>query len=225
MLVLTLIYIAILRPIVEAAPEYDCNLRTNIFKARGPSNFNNYYYIPNTFMIAPPCVSVSEPQYAQMVKSTIKCVGEHCRRDTDTWSCNDTRDCYEITHIIPRYNDIPTLKGCEVNIAGNMIMSYGLWNDETVHGYLAEKRIVFGAIMIQAYINMYTCCHYMPPNDVSMHMCEHDNSYVYIINIVGLSLIFCAMMAYIGITIYAHLRTDDHKMLNDGNAVEYGTQL
>jgi len=72
-----------------------------------------------------------------------------------------TRNCYEVEHIIPKKNNISTLKGCDqLDIQGNYIMAYGVWNNELQNYGLGEKIEVYSLLIFKsAYDAVYQVCH------------------------------------------------------------------
>lgn len=103
--------------------------------------------------------------YKKTLSSTVSCTGNHCV--DGEWKCKkgDSRNCYNVEHIIdlngPEFKDHTECK----NVAGNMIMSHGYWNQElgtyTKANYqvsVSEKTRVYGdTIMYNARESIRGC--------------------------------------------------------------------
>lgn len=144
----------------------DCNAHTKVFTERGgPSNTNNWYFDSRTYNIGgDACRTFTRnDKYKELVDATIPCVGEWCSQVgkwKNDWNCkNRGVSCYHVEHIIPKTSNVPGLLGCNMNIHGNVIMTYGRWNSALGSRFFAEKRLVYGdTIFKNAYVAIYKCC-------------------------------------------------------------------
>jgi hypothetical protein len=118
---------------------------TPIFTARGNNNTNYWYFIPITYSVQGQCVTFKRNDEVRRIISSNACSGAWCRPGTkwpNNWNCAGSgRSCYEVEHIIPKRHNITALIGCNTNIYGNTVMSYGKWNAAAGDGFLPEKRI------------------------------------------------------------------------------------
>lgn len=97
-------------------------------------NENNYFYINETYgmdIYENPCEEIKyNEKYRKYIKKIIGCEGEWCIEGE--FKCKKdgkrTRECYEAEHIIDKNG--PEYKGCNKNIAGNMVMANGKWNGQ-----------------------------------------------------------------------------------------------
>jgi len=152
-----------------------CEHTTTYSKFDGPGNANNRYYIASTYNAGGQygeCTDLGSNSdvFKRKVDKTV-CVGVWCSPDGNRgngWGCKDAaRECYEVEHIIPTANDIPELRGCNVNIFGNAVMAYGVWNGQLSDGYLCEKQEVYGTIYNSAYNAVLGCCGRVPSSPSS----------------------------------------------------------
>jgi hypothetical protein len=108
---------------------------------------------------------VTPTKYRQHLRESMKCNGKWCV-DGD-WKCRrgNSRDCYNVEHIIdkngPEFKDYPECK----NVPGNYIMAHGEWNQElgtlTKRHYstsLAEKTRVYGSDIVNNAKNSIRSC-------------------------------------------------------------------
>src|SRR5207253_728585 len=126
---------------------YDCRIRTQLFKNAGQNNDNYYYFIPESFVPLHDsyniCTNMSRKDqieyYMKIVSKNINCSFSHCFQgkwevifdDTNTKGVNYVKNpllySYEPTFIIPKTHNISEIDGCNTEIYGNLIMSYGFW--------------------------------------------------------------------------------------------------
>lgn len=141
---------------------------TKIYDSRGSnSNKDNFYFVEETYNYGTleKCSPMPDNGNNDAFKKHIEailCTGKWCISSTrwkNGWNCPDsTNQCYHVEHIIPKANNIPELQGCNTNIFGNLVMAYGLWNQQLNNGFLCEKEEVYGSIYNQAYNAVLSCC-------------------------------------------------------------------
>lgn len=143
----------------------DCNARTEVFNNHGPFNDNNYYFVTDTYTLETylRCIKVSNRDFKNRLNIIYPCDGIHCVTNTthrNTWGCklDNSQDCYNVEHIIPTANNIPTLRECDTNIYGNLVMAYGRWNQQLSNSYYGEKYLIYKDIYLRAYTAVYECC-------------------------------------------------------------------
>lgn len=184
-----------------------CGPRTTMFGPVLVLNNNYYAYDPRTYA-GTNTTTITPTAYREEIKKTLPCTGTWCI--DDQWKCiySDnarTNDCYHVEHIIPRANNITELRGCSVDIRGNMIMSYGRWNIALGNSYYGEKSEVYGESWVKsAYTSVYTACHGNPPIKYPDELCVNRFTPTYIIIFVAVAL-FGAIIAY---TIIKYRRAD-----------------
>ena len=165
----------ILSILTSSASADECR-HTNVFLARGGNNnTNNWYFVPVTYSSQGQCITFSRNDEVRRTVSRIwACGGEWCRsgsRWPNNWNCPRGRECYEVEHIIPKRNNITALNGCNTNIYGNMVMTYGKWNSAVLDRYLPEKKLVYGHIFDSAYRAVYRCCKGVQPTIIPAYSC------------------------------------------------------
>ena len=103
---------------------------------------------------------------AMLTESGIACTGTWCRNHD--FSCSGTAPmgaCYNVEHIIDRANKDPDLSGMNVNIVGNLIMAYGVWNGEVGSASIPwadkvdEKQKVYTTYLYQTAKRFVIDCH------------------------------------------------------------------
>lgn len=107
-------------------------------------------------------------------KNNIKCTGLWCVNNQ--FSCKGAEtNCYQVEHMVDQ-NNTP-YDNCDVNILGNVIMAYGLWNMQVGQlcwtDVLHEKTKVYGKeMMCKAIANIIECnkisnsnCNIKMPNE------------------------------------------------------------
>lgn len=171
----------------------DCSERTSYFRNGFFVNKNYHYYDPTTY------TSSTNPMNVQDYKNYIKekpCTGEWCVENK--WGCNknDNKNCYNVEHIIPKSNNISELKGCNVDVQGNLIMSYGAWNQAMRNAYYGEKVNIYGVeIMMAAYRSVYEVCHKTIPVAYPIQLCLVQSTAInYVIIIL---FIMCLSVAFL----------------------------
>src|SRR5436190_12329585 len=105
-----------------------CDSRTSVYNEQGIFNSNNYYFDMNTYMESHMAMKVQP--YKNYIKASVMCTGEWCI--DGQWICkvNNSQDCYNAEHIVPKGNNIKEINGCSLDIQGNLIMAYGKWNQK-----------------------------------------------------------------------------------------------
>lgn len=185
------------------SPNYDCDARTKVFTEHGTSNANNFYAVFPTYSsnMGECQTFTSNQQVRTQITNTFTCSGQFCVNGG--WSCKDaSRQCYEVEHIIPVSNNIPELAGCNMNIYGNVIMAYGLWNAQLGNRFLPEKHIIYGDVFLKAYNAVYKCCHNgnLPTYNPIVNECPIKNSQYWIM------FIIIAVVAFISLIIGAIIK-------------------
>lgn len=153
-----------------------CDERTKVFTEHGKSNDNNFYFVESTYMATAKdrCDEHKYQTFRTKLEDVMKCSGQHCLANPSTknsWGCKEvggklSQNCYQIEHIIPKKHNIPELSECDVEIAGNLVMSYGVWNQEMGNGSFGEKELIYGDIWARAYEAVYSCRHKKAPSKV-----------------------------------------------------------
>lgn len=147
----------------------NCNERTSYYNGILIGDFDYYYYDHNTYTENIKSMSIEE--YKLHIISTVPCTGKWCVNGK--WPCKygDSKNCYNVEHIIPTMNNIKALIGCSLNIQGNMIKAYGAWNQALSNEYFGEKAIIYGSIFKSAYKSVYTACHNQSPTYYPEELC------------------------------------------------------
>lgn len=137
-----------------------CDERTSYYISGWNVNKNYHYFDPTTYFRS------NQPMTVQDYKNKISltpCTGEWCNYGNNgKWGCNkgDSKNCYNVEHIIPKANSLKELKGCSLDIEGNLVMSYGAWNQALKNEYYGEKTAIYGnTLMKAAYQSVYEACH------------------------------------------------------------------
>ena len=152
----------------------DCTKKTGTLKEHGTSNANNFFFAPQTYGGHLNCASIkTNNDYRKLINSKISCSGAHCVRAGTPWGCiqYNSQDCYNVEHIIPESHNIEELKGCDVDIHGNLIMAYGLWNQQLSNIFFHEKKLIYGDIFTKAYESVYYCCKGQLPTNIPVPNC------------------------------------------------------
>lgn len=186
--------------LIEASDNI-CDKRTSYYHDTFVSNNNYYYYVPMTYFESDNSMTVQN--YKELIKSISLCTGKWCVNNK--WGCavGDSKNCYNVEHIIPTANNIPQIKGCSLDIRGNYIMSYGAWNQALGNDYYGEKSLIYGdERMKSAYKSVYLACYKKEPTEYPNDLCLSGlpSKYIYIILI---SIFMCALLI-IGIIIFYH---------------------
>jgi hypothetical protein len=151
-----------------------CSDRTKVYTEHGTSNEKYFYFDPRTYSLDTKDSSlVSNQDYRRLVSSAVNCTGLWCLGGE--WKCvqGNSLDCYNVEHIIPKANKIEAISGCNVTIFGNLIMSYGKWNQQLLNGFYGEKIEIYGAdIVASAYITVYRKCFGRIPSHFPVELCS-----------------------------------------------------
>jgi len=148
---------------------------TNVFLERGNSNEDNFYFVRQTYLYGTTfdkCYAMTgndNSEYRKYISDSIQCQGKWCVNKAlwpNGWNCPN-KQCYEVEHIIPKKNNIPEFQNCNVNIFGNLVMAYGLWNSQLQNKFLCEKQEIYGDIYDQAYQTIKSCCGIAPNSDTT----------------------------------------------------------
>lgn len=152
-----------------------CDKRTSYYNAAFMPNNNYYYFDPDTYLESSNSMSVED--YKNTIKTNIQCTGEWCI--DNKWGCKvgDSKNCYNVEHMIPKANNISQIKGCSLDIRGNYIMAYGAWNQALSNGYYGEKTFIYGnERMKSAYRSVYLSCHKKEPLEYPKELCIVDDT-------------------------------------------------
>lgn len=152
-----------------------CNARTSIYTQHGYSNTNSWYVDETTY--AASTDSMTAQNYRNHIRNTIVCTGRWCV--DGKWNCapGNSRDCYNVEHIIPKANSIKEISGCSLDILGNYVMAYGAWNQALSNGYYGEKVTIYGSdIFASAYKSVYKACHGSYPSYYPIELCLSSSS-------------------------------------------------
>lgn len=214
---------------VSASEPKFCNERTSLFSNYGKVD-QSYFFIAETYNIAgDPYLEYPDynnEKYRNDVEARMKCRGPWCLPTTsngNSWGCKPvggttTSDCYQAEHIIPKGHSIEELQGCNVNIAGNIVMAYGKWNGALSNAYYGEKQIIYGDIWDKAYTAVYTKCKGLAP--AASYRCSARGSSIVLIVICSF-MFACAVVtvvAYLIIKNYANSTTTvPYHDLNDSD--------
>jgi hypothetical protein len=147
----------------------NCDDRTSYYTNGFNVNKNYHYFDPTTYTESTQSMTVQE--YKNYIKKSV-CTGEWCY--DDKWGCKlgDSKNCYNVEHIIPKVNTIAELNGCSVDIQGNFIMAYGAWNQALKNEYYGEKTIIYGSSrMMTAYHSVYYACYNKIPITYPAELC------------------------------------------------------
>ena len=123
--------------------------------------------------------------FRQYTRNNIKCLGKWCI--DKQWKCNfgDSKNCYNVEHIIPKANSIEEIKNCSLDIQGNLIMAYGAWNQALSNRYYGEKNIIYSSDIVRsAYKSVYLACHKSEPNYYPLELCLLEEEILYIYSFV-----------------------------------------
>jgi hypothetical protein len=142
--------------------------RTAVFLEHGSSNQDNYYFVPETFQAGKQerssylCnLDEGKKSFWDLINDQIACIGTHCQPGiTPPWAClaSDNQECYHATYIFPINHGLFELRGCSVNIIGNLVMSYGQWDQQLSNSHYDEKLLIYGDLFKQAYQTIQWCC-------------------------------------------------------------------
>jgi hypothetical protein len=175
-----------------------CDLRTAVYDSHGYLNLNSYYFDTATYTES--TTSMTPQIYKDYIRKQIPCTGEWCIENQ--WRCDfgNNQDCYNVEHIIPKANTILEIYGCPTDIQGNLIMSYGKWNQQLSNKYYGEKALIYGSsIFKSAYKSVYKACHESEPLFYPEELCFPNNSRIYIAIV---TLILIAIMISIAMFLY-----------------------
>lgn len=181
-----------------------CDARTNIYNLHGYFNLNSYYFDSRTYTESDN--SMTSRAYKDYIKSTVLCTGQWCI--DKQWECytGNSKDCYNVEHIIPKGNTILEIYGCSTDIQGNLIMAYGAWNQQLSDSYYGEKAAIYGSsIFKSAYNSVYVACHGSNPSYYPDELCLSNISGIKIILI--LFMIISTLIIFIAILYYVKYET------------------
>lgn len=182
-----------------------CDKRTSIYDSHGYLNFNSYYFDPVTYK--EDTTSMTVQVYKDYIKNSYPCNGEWCVENK--WGCalGNSKNCYNVEHIIPKANTILEIYGCPTDIRGNLIMAYGAWNQELSNSYYGEKSLIYGSsIFRSAYRSVYRACLNKESLYYPDELCLPDNSRIYMAII---SLLSISIIIFISMLLYFRYRTNN----------------
>lgn len=151
-----------------------CDERTDLYNIHGNYNLNSYYFDGRTYTES--LDIMTRQNYRYYIKNKLSCIGEWCIEGQ--WKCiiGNSQECYNAEHIVPRANKIKELAGCSTDIRGNLIMSYGKWNQLLTNKYYGEKLTIYGADIVKsAYRSIYRVCHGSDPLFYPDELCLSKN--------------------------------------------------
>lgn len=168
---------------------------TEVYNQHWNENHNNnyYFYDPMTFgMDYDPCQKLDNTtkfknkDFKIYISEQVQCLGEWCTNDG--YFCKgDNKNCYNVEHMIDENG--PELKDYDKNIFGNLVMAYGLWNQQL--GWIAwydysasaaEKEEVYGKDRMDKARNLIMTCN--QPNTINIAV---------IIALVIATIVLCAI--------------------------------
>jgi hypothetical protein len=122
---------------------------------------------------------MNKTEYKIFTNSMIKCTGKWCITidGVKQFGCtSETYDrCYRADQIISGGNKIKELEGCSLDVMGNFIMSYSVWEQETFTGYYGEKNMIYGSNIVRtAYDSIYYSCYYKKPTSYPDELCLYQ---------------------------------------------------
>lgn len=167
----------------------NCSDRTKYYEESELNNADYYYFDPRTYSFDA-LDKIDRDGFRKMTKATIKCTGIWCV--DGEWKCNNgNSNCYHVEHIIPTANNIKEIANCSTDILGNLIMSYGAWNQALSNKYYGEKVKIYGEkIVHSAYQSVYRACHGQQAKYYPDTLClPADNFMNYLPFLIGLLII------------------------------------
>lgn len=177
----------------------NCDERTLIYKSHINDNTNYYYFVPQTHMAG--TAKMNAQDYRTYVKDVFGCTGKWCVEGQ--WKCNigDSKNCYNVEHIIPKVNNIKEISDCSLDIQGNLVMAYGAWNQALSNTYYGEKTTVYGVDVVKsAYKSVYKACYNKEPEYYPNELCLVNTSIGFVI--ADVMLIMLIIFVIIGLLIY-----------------------
>jgi hypothetical protein len=178
----------------------DCDQMTRVLIQHGTDNNHNYFFVAQTYnsgdikLTKASCTAnIGANDFRTLINKKFPCNGCHCQDQASTpWGCivGDSQNCYNVEHIIPLKHNISELQGCDVNIYGNLIMAYGLWNQQLSNSHYYEKKLIYHDIFNKAYQSIYWCCKNYLPNTIPVPSCKNNDTGMSTGLVVTLSMLF-----------------------------------
>ena len=193
-----------------------CDARTAICNSHGYFNINSYYFDISTY--TEETTSMTAQIYRDYIKNTIQCTGKWCVENQ--WKClpGDSKNCYNVEHIIPKANTILEINGCSTDIQGNLIMAYGEWNQQLSNIYYGEKVVIYGSTIFKsAYKSIYKACHGSNPLFYPDELCLSNNSGIFL----ALILLILTIIILITILLFYFRYKKDEEIVNSLNSNVY----
>lgn len=150
--------------VVSCSNISECYTHTYVYLNYNNSNELSKLYLYDTYIIdnIDPCRTyTSQNEYINILNNLdIKCSGDWCINGN--YSCiNNNNECWKVEHIHDIQNSVLSNNGYDVNIYGNIIMSYGKWKNQLNHRVWnivsKEKKSVYGDIFTYAKQNIIQC--------------------------------------------------------------------
>ena len=156
-----------------------CEKRTKIYDLNGNSNTNYFYFDDRTYTESTKSMTLND--YKDYIRVTLPCVGVWCLNKQFICEKNNSRNCYNVEHIVPKAYDILEIYGCNLDIQGNFIMAYGAWNQQLSNNYYGEKVNIYGShIFKSAYKSVYKVCYNSDPTNYPEELCLSTNTNLHI---------------------------------------------
>ena len=134
------------------------------------NNYNFQFYDNRTFGMdrENPCEVINEnPKYRKLMNKEFNCTGPWCINNTFNCNRSDSRQCYNVEHIIDLNGGEFKNASCKA-IAANLVMSCGIWNQQLgslsislIGGYEAninEKKLVYSNSRVEMARNAIIKC-------------------------------------------------------------------
>ena len=134
------------------------------------NNYNFQFYDNRTFGMdrENPCEVINDnPKYRKLMNKEFNCTGQWCINNTFNCNRGDSRQCYNVEHIIDLNGGEFKNASCKA-IAANLVMSSGTWNQQLgslsislIGGYEAninEKKLVYSNNRVEMARNAIIKC-------------------------------------------------------------------
>lgn len=137
-----------------------CNQHTSVYmKYKSGEISKTQMFQSNTFLKNDCSLYTSRQNYIRKLMSGgIKCEG---RCIDGKYKCDKTNECWHVEHIHDLKNSPLSAMGHDVNIIGNLVMAYGMWNVQMgSKGWRIveiEKSDVYGDIFNISHNNIIRC--------------------------------------------------------------------
>jgi hypothetical protein len=112
------------------------------------------------------------------VATAFLCTGVHCIPGSklNGWGCDkgDSINCYNAEHIIAKANKeiLPECPVSTKDVGGNLIMAWGVWNNQISNRHMNEKVAIYGRDIVKlAYDSVYLACKGAHPVSYPAELC------------------------------------------------------